>query len=396
VTGLFQSLGKVLSARRALAFLAHLYVHSLPEGRERLVPSSIAVPFVIISHKLDIPPIILFADTEFWNFSIPPGQPLETDVEMHILSNFSNTPDEAFFYITGLLIELEGVSALHLMHDAIRALRHPDGAADLCAMAALLHQLAARIHRMAAILDGVRAGCDANIYYDDVRLWFNGSPGDPAGAWRFAIEGVADADADALGRALEESKWVRDVRDGVAEMTEMAGASAAQSSTVQALDAFLGIDRHTHETTAVDVKPGRGNFLELMRQYMPRTHRTFIERLAIEGSVLREWVDADADVDVKAAYNASGEHYGSLLRTQLNPPNPSGGATPLQNGPHQDCDALHRQSQAARRRVSRRRRPESIVRRRVVVGVSWHGGYRGYPFFEGHSQPNGECYIVEH
>ncbi|KAI0036996.1 Indoleamine 2,3-dioxygenase [Vararia minispora EC-137] len=282
VLSLLRNPGPLLCARRVLAFLQHFYVHSLPDDEVKpcMIPASIAVPLLLISHALDLPPVVTFADTEFYNFSVSPARPLDSNAKLHMLSNFSGTPDEAHFYITGLVVELEGIEALQLMRNVIDVVRQRDGASNRHAVVTfLLNELGACIQRMAAVVDTIRGGCDPNVYYDQVRLWFNGCPG--TGQWRF---------------------WVRDVRDGYAEMEEMAGASAAQSSTVQALDAFLGITDETHETS----HSKSGNFLERMRAYMPRSHREFIARLAREGSALREWISGNDVADeqlVRKAYN---------------------------------------------------------------------------------------------
>jgi indoleamine 2,3-dioxygenase len=300
---------QLLRARHVLIFLLHFYVHSLSGTNGTTIPASVSVPLLIISHVLDLPPVVTYADTEFYNFTLAPGSLMQDnqrgypDVSMNILTTFSGTRDEAHFYITGLRIEVEGIRALQIMRDTLAALQKQNVARST--IVASLRELATRIRHMAATLDAVREQCNPITYYDDVRLWFNGSPCPPNHAWVFVVdtEGGIDEDAD-LKRVLKETKWVRVVRDGKAEMREMAGASAAQSSTIQALDAFLGIDLQTHEIKKEAAEKSKGNFLERMREYMPREHRDFVVRLGAEGMVLREWVAGEsAGKAVQEAYN---------------------------------------------------------------------------------------------
>jgi indoleamine 2,3-dioxygenase len=54
-----------------LAFLSHRYLHSLPATTERpILPKSIAVPFLAVSERLDLPPVLTYADTVLWNWSL--------------------------------------------------------------------------------------------------------------------------------------------------------------------------------------------------------------------------------------------------------------------------------------------------------------------------------------
>jgi indoleamine 2,3-dioxygenase len=74
------SLNTIPLLRRAhlvLSFLSHFYVHcslldtSSSSGGEEIVPeipTSLASPWMEVSDRLDIPPILTYADTVLWNW----------------------------------------------------------------------------------------------------------------------------------------------------------------------------------------------------------------------------------------------------------------------------------------------------------------------------------------
>ncbi|TKY89963.1 hypothetical protein EX895_001261 [Sporisorium graminicola] len=138
-----------------LSFLAHFYIHSQPRkatddalsvGPQRTwlssifsrkttdelqdeqdltdelagkymrrLPAGIAVPWVQLSQKLDLPPVLTYATTVLWNWDyLDPTRGLEPD-NLRIVETFTATPSEHHFFFTSLLIEARGVEALELM-----------------------------------------------------------------------------------------------------------------------------------------------------------------------------------------------------------------------------------------------------------------------------------------
>lgn len=52
-----------------LSFLGHMYIHSdYPSVTS--IPSAISIPWVEVSDQLGIPPILTYADTVLWNWSL--------------------------------------------------------------------------------------------------------------------------------------------------------------------------------------------------------------------------------------------------------------------------------------------------------------------------------------
>lgn len=286
-----------------LSFLAHFYIHSQPRkvtaalavapqrtwlnmfsrktpddlqdeqdladelaGKYmRRLPAAIAVPWVQLSQKLDLPPVLTYATTVLWNWDyIDPSRGLEPD-NLSIVETFTATPSEHHFFFTSLLIEARGVEALELMRVSLDEAFVADRVARR-RIAGYLNRLAVVIKSLTKLLHDVRNGCDPKIFYWGIRPWFVGSDtvdkGEEAG-WHF--EGV---DPEGIKRVFS-------------------GPSAGQSSMIHAIDVFLDVD-HTRRkqrlhrpaaTTNADARGADATFMERMSLYMPGHHRAFLSHL---------------------------------------------------------------------------------------------------------------------
>lgn len=258
-------------AHYVLAWLVHLYVHSVPLDTPLdviVVPKSIAVPLVEVSKLLQIAPVLTFADTVLWNYElVDPNEPLSVD-NIRFRNHFSGTDDEAAFYLASARAELVGVEMLRIFDEYDRL---TPAAGDYTAAGKVsrdLVRLSGIIDDINEVIKSVRGPCDPHVFYWQIRPWWSGS-GSDGPRWRY--EGVPN-DEDLL----------------------LSGPSAGQSSVMHALDIFLGVD-HKKGATAKD---GHGSFMERMRFYMPGKHREYllslsslsrsVRELAKEESILRE------------------------------------------------------------------------------------------------------------
>lgn len=148
-------------------------------------------------------------------------------------------------------------------------------------LSAYLDQLAGLIDELTEILMDIRTDCDPGVFFTRIRVWFPGAK---------LIFGLEDGDS-------VEEEWM--------------GSSAAQSSIIQALDAFLGIEPLTHKPQEkFDVQPSDGSkmaFLARMRLYLPADHRAFLEELNPFGQQMRSFILDHPDRELAArtmeAYN---------------------------------------------------------------------------------------------
>ncbi len=312
-----------------LSFLAHFYIHSQPRKAEhavdptparswlnvfsrkspeelqddqdladelagkfaRRVPAAIAVPWVQLSQKLDLPPVLTYATTVLWNWKyIDPTRGLEPD-NLRIVETFTGTPSEHHFFFTSLLIEARGVEALELMRVSLDEAFVADRVARR-RIAANLNRLAVVLQDLTRLLHDVRNGCDPKIFYWGIRPWFVGSDtvdkGDEIG-WHF--EGV---DAEGVKRVFS-------------------GPSAGQSTLIHAVDVFLDVD-HTRRkqrlnrpavTSNGDARGADATFMERMSLYMPGHHRAFLSHLRTisfdDADDIDDDDDAPADDDASSA-----------------------------------------------------------------------------------------------
>lgn len=279
-------------AHHVLAYLVHFYVHSSPPDplspHTILVPKALALPLVRVSKRLDIAPVLTFADTVLWNHEIidtpEAHRSTITDEQQRVnrtkfrpltranirpLTLFTRGPDEANFYGCCAEIELRGVEALRaIAHfydvagrpknasssshkdllsnladfaDELDRRRREEGVDEvtLDEAAACLHTVASVIKDLTTILQSVREICDPHAFYFAVRPWFRGSD---------ASAGVGGSDASSDDTVPVPPPGMRRwIYEGVDEdeVLELSGPSAGQSSIIHTLDIFLDVDHHS-------------------------------------------------------------------------------------------------------------------------------------------------------
>ncbi|KAK0536054.1 hypothetical protein OC834_001312 [Tilletia horrida] len=234
------------------------------------IPAPLAVPWCALSAKLDLPPILTYATTVLWNWGlVDPRKPASAPGNLRILTTFTGTRSEEWFYATSALIELRGVEALTLMRRSLDEAFLADSLA-LRRLALFLQRLAIVIADLERVLAEVRRECDPAMFYFAIRPWFRAAD-DPAG-WHY--EGV---DPPGVRRPLT-------------------GPSAGQSSLIHALDQFLAVEHSAADepapsppagstaaaaskTKTAPPPPSNATFMQRMSLYMPGHHRRFLEHL---------------------------------------------------------------------------------------------------------------------
>ena len=290
----------------------HFYIHSLPPDAEIRIPSPITVPLLEVCVQLQLPPVITYSDNVLYNWALkmPSAEPTPALDNLRCLTLFTGKRDEEEFYLASARIELRGVDALEIMRTTMDELFVGD---ELAArrVTRYLHSLVRVLDDLARLLLAVRDGCAPDVFYHEVRPWFNGAD---SGSRRWIFEGL-------------------DAHPELVLPTELSGPSAGQSSLIHALDAFLGVDHapkqdpssHSSpiesqvepfpapeptlapkmsEPTTAHVPP-KTPFLTRMRAYMPRHHRNFLGHLGTAPRPLRAAVARTGDAAFVDAYNAA-------------------------------------------------------------------------------------------
>lgn len=268
--------------------MLHFYVHTLPPKIPVTIPPPLTLPILQVSAELQLPPTTVYSDVILHNWTIPNStadcsNPIPTPENMRARTLFTGSIDEEEFYMTPARIELRGVEIFKLMHAILVDAASVDtDASAIQRITTYLTELSSIIPELRTLLLAQRNKVDPDYYYKHIRPWLLGSTSEtPEGKWVF--EGIE--------------------RDPTLQLpTELFGSSAAQSSLIQSLDVFLGVDRYN------DNNPNT-SFIQQMRLYMPRKHRAFLEHLGDPGVMtmrpLREVVKMASDKRLLEAYNSA-------------------------------------------------------------------------------------------
>ena len=241
-----ESDGSLQRAMSLLSIFGNAYVWGGAKPA-RVIPCVIALPWWTVAEKLGQPPITTYSSLTLYNWRLlDKNGPLDLD-NLATLQLFLGGADEQWFYLTSVAIEAKGAPALKAVADA----RDAAAGGRVDDLADNLKRIASAFAAMRATLLRVEEKCDPYIYYHRIRPFISGW-----GEAGVVYEGISDT----------PQKFV--------------GASAAQSSLLQSLDAGLGIMHRDDETYP---------YLLAMRRYMPAAHRRFVEAFD-DGPSLRQFV----------------------------------------------------------------------------------------------------------
>ncbi|XP_043932966.1 indoleamine 2,3-dioxygenase 2-like [Protopterus annectens] len=253
--------------------LAHLMLSCITMGyvwqegehnAAKVLPKNLAVPYYEVSKALGLPPVLVHADNVLanWKKKDPTG-PFELKNLDTIVSLPGGESADNFFIVTAL-VEKAAIPGIKAVKDGINALLQ--GNDDVLVRA--LQDLAASIADMKNALKIMHDHVNPRIFYGIIRLFLSGWKDNPA---------IPD------GLLYEEVSQ---------EPLQYSGGSAAQSTTLQCFDEFLGVV-HTKECA---------DFLNRMRDYMPPSHKAFIQEVHALSSV-RAYIMSAGNVKLTTAYN---------------------------------------------------------------------------------------------
>ncbi|ELV12456.1 Indoleamine 2,3-dioxygenase 2 [Tupaia chinensis] len=247
-------------ARLVLSFIAMGYVWQEGETQPReVLPRNLAMPFVEVSRMLGLPPILVHSDMVLtnWTKKNPQGN-LETIIA------FPGGESLRGFILVTALVEKAAVPGIKAVVQAVNAILQPSQDALLQA----LQDLSLSIQDMTRALGQMHDYVDPDIFYAVIRVFLSGWKDNPAMPTGLKYEGVSE------------------------EPLQYSGGSAAQSTVLHVFDEFLGV-RHGKESA---------DFLHRMRDYMPPSHKAFIEEVRA-APALRDFILSSGHDHFLAAYN---------------------------------------------------------------------------------------------
>ncbi len=227
---------EVVMAARIYAFLASGYVHQLDEPKVRKIPRGVAVPLHHLSRKLGRRFPILSYDLyclNNWRRRDSKG-PIAVE-NMETIQKFVRIKDEPWFVLIHTEIEAKAAPAIRAIGQAQQSVLKD----DIHTLEFTLESIAEALQRMIGTLRRMPEGNSPDVYAFAFRPYIQMFQ-------EVAYEGVEELDA----------------------MPTFRGETGAQSSIIPALDVALGL-RHAR-TDLTD-------YVADMRNYMPRSHREFIE-----------------------------------------------------------------------------------------------------------------------
>ncbi|XP_067879427.1 indoleamine 2,3-dioxygenase 1 isoform X2 [Heterodontus francisci] len=247
-------------AHMALSFITMGYVWQEGEhNNTKVLPKSLAVPYCEVSEILGLPPILVHADCVLANW-----KKKDPNRNLDVIFTLPGGDSVKGFFLVTLEVELaavQGIKAVSIATEAI--LKHDDDSIKNA-----LQKVAESIRKMNQSLKKMDEHVDPATFYGIIRLFLSGWKDNPAFSEGLLYEGVWD------------------------KPRHFSGGSAAQSSTLHSFDEFLGI-RHNEECA---------EFLHRMRDYMPPSHKAFIQALA-SGPSVREYIVLSCSPILRELYN---------------------------------------------------------------------------------------------
>lgn len=243
---------------------AYIWMHG-QEGLVSKLPKKIAVPWCEVSHHLHLKPVICYATTAPYNYSVIDPQKPITSENLRANNTFTGTKDESWFYMAALSVELAATPALRAMELAFKAMQSNNNSTLMQCLATMQRSIVNMIKELQKLYER----CNPLVFYLNIRPFQAGSKGLDAFPEGIVYEGTSPTPK------------------------QFHGASAAQAPSIHALDVFLGA---THSSSD-------RNFLETMRQYMPVPHRMFLEKLQAMSSV-HDYCTTSSSPELKDAYDS--------------------------------------------------------------------------------------------
>ncbi len=284
------------------SFLTHGYVFESEDVAQK-IPENLSRCLVGLADKLGRLPVLSYASYALHNWRrLDPQEEISLN-NLALLQNFLGGQDEDWFVMIHIQIEYQASKAVNAF---CKWLENPDPEG----VSWLLQDMLESLKHINATLKRMPEKCDPYIYYNRVRPYIFGWKNNPSLPNGIIYEGV-----------WNEPKFFR-------------GETGAQSTIIPCFDAVLGI---THQDDPLKV------YLLEMREYMPKSHRNFLERL--EGTVsVREFV-LKMSMEVIDLYNevimelsdfrsihlqyAIDYIYSQSQKSNLNPTNVGTGGTPF-------------------------------------------------------------------
>ncbi|KAK7111467.1 myoglobin-like [Littorina saxatilis] len=237
------------------------------KGASKTLPACVAVPLYRLSEDLGLPPVICHPGLALANYApIDPTKPLILE-NLRALYHLPGGEEAEWFCIATTMVELTFARCIKSVMAALRAVEND----DVKTVTSNITHITEVVRDMQTAVSRLHDKLTSDTFFNTLRPFLGGWGGEnnplPDG---LIYLGVADQPIHAIG------------------------GSAAQSPTMQVLDALAGV-QHAQDKRA---------FLLSMRGYMPPAHRRFIEAVENQKKTLHSLLESSKDEELHKTHNA--------------------------------------------------------------------------------------------
>ena len=269
-----KTLHSVEEWRRALVVLTFIFQgYMWQEGESGLpskMPSILSIPFNIVSQKIGVPLVGVYAASVLYNWRVESDKPLSVK-NLHALFTFTGTEDESWFYMLTVQVELDAVPAINAIYEGVNAMQE----GNTTKLISNLKIINSTLKVMQCTLERMTDNCNPQVFFVKIRPFFAGTKGLDTFPNGMIYEGVDS------------------------EPRQYYGSSAGQSSAVKAIDHFIGVQHFGKDE----------EFLDAMQYYMPRKHREFLQSIRLQKPSLRQYVIDSHNEELIKEFNSTVETF---------------------------------------------------------------------------------------
>uniref|UniRef100_A0A2K6TSY7 Indoleamine 2,3-dioxygenase 1 n=1 Tax=Saimiri boliviensis boliviensis TaxID=39432 RepID=A0A2K6TSY7_SAIBB len=141
----------------------------------KVLPKNIAVPYCQLSEKLQLPPILVYADCVLANWKKKdPNKPL-TYENMDVLFSFRHEDCSKGFFLVSLLVEIEAASAIKEIPIIFKAMRMQ----ELDTLRKALLKTASCLEKALQVFNQIHEHVNPQVFFNVLRIYLSGWKGNP-------------------------------------------------------------------------------------------------------------------------------------------------------------------------------------------------------------------------
>lgn len=238
-----------------MCLICHSY---LVNSGKHILPRNLAMPWHYSAQVLGINPILTHAAVDLYNWKlINPNGDIELD-NLRCIHTMTGTMDEEWFFLSMTAIEKKGIIILENIFQCANNI------IDKKSIINELKNISDTLIEITKIVNRMYEKCKPEVFYNVLRPYLAGWDNKDSFPNGIIFEGVSE------------------------EGFRHVGGSAAQSSLIPCIDAFLGINH-------------KDSYFEKIKMHMPEKHRNLINFIKSNANI-KEYISLSTDIEEKQLY----------------------------------------------------------------------------------------------